>query len=148
MLKYSLFFHNFWLYLESKNGKTMNKIDITDILHQFKGRREQLNLSQKDMADKLNISQVSYSKIESGKTALTVETFFSICDILKIDLFAPKQNDTEKPMIAITEQTITEQTVTVANLANELIKVGELLKELATKQDVENILSKLNELKK
>lgn len=124
----------------------MKKVDITDILHQFKGKREQLNLSQKDVADKLNISQVSYSKIESGKTALTVETFFAICDILQIDLFAPK-NDTEKPMIAVTENTITEQTVTVANLANELIRVGELLKNLATKDDIEKLMTLLNEKK-
>lgn len=43
-------------------------------------------LTQSDMADRLNMTQNGYSKIESGKTRLSLIILFQIADIFKIDI--------------------------------------------------------------
>ncbi len=49
-------------------------------------QRKAKGLTQKEMAEKLNIAQVNYSKIETGQTQLTVERLVSIARILEVDL--------------------------------------------------------------
>jgi transcriptional regulator with XRE-family HTH domain len=48
--------------------------------------RLEKNYSQEYMASQLNLSQTSYSRIENGKTPLTVEMLEKILVILNIDL--------------------------------------------------------------
>lgn len=60
---------------------------VTDKLRLLRRKRE---YSQEYMAFMLNISQNAYSRLENGKTPLTVNRLFEICDLLKIspgDLF-------------------------------------------------------------
>ena len=45
------------------------------------------NYSQEYMALKLKISQNAYSKMEMGRTRITVETVFKIADILEVDIY-------------------------------------------------------------
>jgi len=44
------------------------------------------NYSQEYMALQLKISQNAYSKMEMGRTLITVETVFKIADILEVDI--------------------------------------------------------------
>ena len=48
--------------------------------------RKSKGFTQKEMADKLGIGQVSYSQIETGKTEITLQRVSSIARILEIDL--------------------------------------------------------------
>ncbi len=48
--------------------------------------RKAKGLTQKEMAEKLNIGQVGYSQIETGKTELTLQRIARIANILDIDL--------------------------------------------------------------
>ncbi|HLU85224.1 MAG TPA: helix-turn-helix transcriptional regulator [Vicingaceae bacterium] len=50
----------------------------------IRAARHQFGFSQQYMADLLNISQKAYSKIESGKTALTIKRVTEIAKIFKI----------------------------------------------------------------
>lgn len=50
----------------------------------IRATRHQFGFSQQYMADLLNISQKAYSKIESGKTALTIKRVSEIAKIFKI----------------------------------------------------------------
>jgi len=53
-------------------------------------------ISQQEIADKLGITQVNYSKLETGKTSLTVDRLVKIALILKVDLITllfPEFND-------------------------------------------------------
>lgn len=52
----------------------------------IKKYREMKNYTQEYMADKLNISQNTYSKIESGGIKLTVDRLKQIADILETPL--------------------------------------------------------------
>ena len=45
------------------------------------------NYSQEYMALQLKISQNAYSKMEMGRTQITVETVFKIADILEVDIY-------------------------------------------------------------
>ena len=50
----------------------------------IKSRRNQLRISQMQMADLLNITQNAYSKIEMTKTKMSVERLYEIAGILNI----------------------------------------------------------------
>jgi len=63
----------------------MYKKRIKKILINIKLRRLELGYSQKFMADKLQISQNLYSKIEMNNIKLIACRFLVICDVLGID---------------------------------------------------------------
>jgi transcriptional regulator with XRE-family HTH domain len=47
--------------------------------------RRKMEYSQEYMAFMLNISQNAYSRLENGKTPLTVNRLFEICALLKVN---------------------------------------------------------------
>lgn len=49
-------------------------------------RREQLGLSQQEMAEKLNMSQSTYSRIEAKDEDLTIRQLKLIADVLQVTL--------------------------------------------------------------
>ena len=53
------------------------------INQEIKKIRISKGLSQKEMADLLFMSQASYSKIESGKTAISLDTILKILEVYK-----------------------------------------------------------------
>jgi len=63
----------------------MYKKRIQKILVKIKFRRLKLGYTQSFMADKLNIGQNTYSKLEQNKITLTACRFAHICDILEVN---------------------------------------------------------------
>lgn len=57
------------------------------VLERIKEIRQSKKISQKKMAELLNISQPGYQKIEQGINVLSVERFMEICRILEIDSY-------------------------------------------------------------
>ena len=57
----------------------MNKLSDT-----LRLKRKSLGFKQKDIANKLRITQQAYSKIENNPTMLTLSRLNQVCDILKI----------------------------------------------------------------
>lgn len=57
------------------------------ILKQIKVHRQLEGMSQKEMADKLNISQSAYGKIETGNTFISIDRLNEICKILSLNMF-------------------------------------------------------------
>lgn len=55
------------------------------VLQNIRKLRERDFISQEYMAAKLGIGQNAYSKIELGKTNLTVEKLFYIADVLGVE---------------------------------------------------------------
>jgi transcriptional regulator with XRE-family HTH domain len=49
-------------------------------------RREQMGLSQQDMAERLNMSQSTYSRIEQKDEDITIRQLKTIAEVLKIQL--------------------------------------------------------------
>lgn len=54
------------------------------VLANIRRSREALHLSQKEVADRLNMSQNAYSKLELGYTKLTLQHFLLIADALNV----------------------------------------------------------------
>ncbi len=59
------------------------------IAAEITGRRIDMNLTQKDLAHLLNVSQSTLSKWESGETNFTLSTLVSIATKLDIELQSP-----------------------------------------------------------
>ena len=49
-------------------------------------RREQMGLSQQDMAERLNMSQSTYSRIEQKDEDITIRQLKTIAEVLEIQL--------------------------------------------------------------
>ncbi len=65
-----------------------------DIAAAIAERRVELNLSQKDLADKLNVSQSMISKIEKGDCNYQLQTLVNIALALNITMRSPFVNRT------------------------------------------------------
>jgi transcriptional regulator with XRE-family HTH domain len=61
----------------------MNK--LIDVANNIRNTRIDRNYTQDYLAAKLNISQNAYSKIELGRTKVTVEKLLVIADVLNTD---------------------------------------------------------------
>ena len=61
----------------------MNK--LIDVAKNIRNTRIDRNYTQDYLAAKLNISQNAYSKIELGRTKVTVEKLLVIADVLNTD---------------------------------------------------------------
>lgn len=54
------------------------------LLTKIKLLRKEKGISQKALAEMIGVEQSAYSKIESGKTHLNVNTFLRICEVLQV----------------------------------------------------------------
>jgi transcriptional regulator with XRE-family HTH domain len=79
------------------------------ILERLREAREQLGLSQAQLAGYLGISQNSYKEIEKGNTSLKVQTLLELCDILKlniIELFEPPPPKAESQFLVLDSEQV------------------------------------------
>lgn len=62
-----------------------NKVLISIGLN-IKKLREERNITQQDLAAACNFEKSNMSRIESGRTNLTIGTLLKICEVLKVKL--------------------------------------------------------------
>ena len=89
--------------------------NVSKILEYLKNERKKQKISQKEMAEYLNMAQETYRDIESGKIAFRVETLLQICKILKLDPMAIVKNSNE--IVVVLTQ---EQADVINNLNNQI----------------------------
>jgi len=58
---------------------------ILRVTEKLRSLRRKQEYSQEYMAFMLNISQNAYSRLENGKTPLTINRLFEICALLKVE---------------------------------------------------------------
>ena len=95
--------------------------------------RKEKGLSQKQMAEKLNISISSYQKIEQNAMVLSMERFLDICAILEINsynLLLPHRN---AEIIDEVEKVLLKGSMALGNIRNNTKYGKELAKELIEK---------------
>jgi len=66
------------------NHNSMIQTYIIRVIRNLRLLRRQREYSQEYMAFMLNISQNAYSRLESGKTPMTINRLFQICDLLQV----------------------------------------------------------------
>ena len=62
----------------------------------LKSRREEANLTQKELANKTNIAQPYYCDIERGRRTPSLKVFSKLAAILDIDMNILKDNNFDK----------------------------------------------------
>ena len=73
----------------------MFKVNTDFINYNIRKLRERDFITQEYMAMRLGISQNTYSKIELGKTKLTVDKLIAIADILQVNIADLMQENTK-----------------------------------------------------
>lgn len=118
-------------------------MSIKNILQKIKLVRISKNYSQKDMAEKLNVSTPTYSRFERGITKTSYDFLSKVCTVLDINVNNIDQsiNIVEEFIPVYGENTIGNE----ANFQNEIT----ILIDLLEKQQKTNklILEKLKQLK-
>lgn len=104
--------------------------------------RTQQKISQEHMAERLAVSPQAYSKIESGKTKLSLERVCEIANILNIDV-TELISDNKEVFLLINENGANHGKTIYQN-DNQLTHENELLKSTLTHKD-ELIIALQNE---
>lgn len=68
------------------NKDKLTQIDFCNLGSLIRGKRKELGFTQSEIAKKINVSSQHYSRIERGEYIPSLQTFFKIMDVLKIDL--------------------------------------------------------------
>jgi transcriptional regulator with XRE-family HTH domain len=125
---------------------------MKEIIERVKSSREEKRITQLEMANKLGLSLVSYSKIERGKTDLSVKRLFEIAEILGVgvDTLLGYKNNNDNSSDKLEElmkenRFYRESFETVISVLKHFFKSSESKKDI--KSDPENI-TKYNELLK
>lgn len=68
-------------------------VTLLIVCNVLKKRRLENNLSQKELADKVNIAQTYYSDIERGRCNPSLNVFSKLATVLDIDMNILKQDE-------------------------------------------------------
>jgi len=118
------------------------------VLAKIQEIRKSKNISQKEMAELLNISQPGYQKIEQGINVLSLDRFLEICRILQIEsynLVIPPVNIEISGQI---ERSLVEGSLAFDNIRRNANAIRRILDELTEKIktgkiDLENVAEEL-----
>ena len=134
------------------------------IYARIRSKRQDLKLKQVDIADKLNLSQGSYARLERGETEITLERVKQIAEILNMshfELIGFNQNEFEsidtvqavakiqylEQRIAVLESQIENKDRVMDNESDELDKAEAKIKELEKKiRDKDAIVAKSDKI--
>lgn len=108
-----------------------------NVLEKIKGLRTKKNISQTDMAEKLNISQSSYFQIEKGNTELTITRLYEIAKVLEISVnellgetTQPINNERVKELekrVLELEDRVKDKEKIIEQIENSLLEESELI---------------------
>lgn len=79
-------------------------IKAIEALDLIKAKRKKLDITQKEIANKLGMARSSYQAIESGKNNMSINDFFKIIEILQI----PITTFVDKDLIVISKDEVTQ----------------------------------------
>lgn len=66
--------------------KTKDVIKAQEIGKRVRAKREELNISQTDLANSVGLSRSTMCKIESGNNSTSLDTFKNIAKVLNVDV--------------------------------------------------------------
>lgn len=134
---------------------SIDKIEkgVQDILDIIRETRKQKGLSQREVAEFLNISQNAYKDIEVGNTELKVKTLFLLDEFLGLDLnktqHSREENTKGEVQIAINSETIADFFgLLVKNDIEQQNSLEDIKNNMASKDDIEGLKAMILELMK
>jgi transcriptional regulator with XRE-family HTH domain len=115
--------------------------NMDQIREKIKNLRKAKGLSQKEVADLLNITQAAYNRIESSDTSITLDRFLQLCELFAVEkyeqvlpLLPGVMNETVEELIMgglSAFRLINTQSVYLRN------KLGELNEKISSQEDVD-----------
>ena len=111
----------------------------------IKKLREFRNFTQQYLADKLDISQNAYSKIENGTTKLTIDRLEQIAKLLDVPVESVLSN--EKQVLNVENNTINKFYAHIENLHEENKEILQQQVEFLQQQN-EKLIKTIEELTK
>lgn len=70
---------------------------VPQLLGSLAARRRALKLSQKQLADKVGITQPHLSDLEAGRKAMTLERLLQIVNVLRLELLLQDSSSAQQP---------------------------------------------------
>ena len=67
-------------------GKYAESANLIELGNRIRDRRTELHLSQETVAEKAEVSTNTISRIECGQTAMSIEIFIKLVDVLDVDV--------------------------------------------------------------
>lgn len=104
--------------------------------------RKKKKISQKNMAEKLEISLSSYSKIEQNIIAISIERFIKICGILNIQSYDDLLNPLADKVGSDFNETLTRSYLSINNLLSNFNYNKILIERLLNKAKSEQLEQK------
>ena len=100
-------------------------IDYEGIGAKFKHKRLQLGLTQEKVAEKLNIEESYYSRIERGHRALSLENLVKLAEFydLSIDWLLDNTRDSDSKLLADFEAVFRDKSPSESALLLNLLKI-------------------------
>lgn len=109
----------------------MRIINMREIGKRIQERRKELNLTQQEVYERLNVSQNHYSRIENGHVGMSFEILLEICDILQVStdyiLTGSIQAADDSPIVTLFNSCTFEQ-------QRHLLKYAQLFLEYESKK--------------
>ncbi len=90
------------------------------VQEKIRSLREQNNLTQTDMAVRMNLSQNGYAKLERGESKLNLEKLQQLSDIFKIDI--TELVNTDKGVVCLFSENSTHSSNYYHSVANQEIE--------------------------
>lgn len=79
--------YNFFFVINNDNEKKMNEIQLyIKVGQKIRKIRDRENLSQQELADRCNFEKSNMSRIEAGRTNLTLKTLYTISNALSVSI--------------------------------------------------------------
>jgi transcriptional regulator with XRE-family HTH domain len=104
-----------------------------NVLKKIKELRREKGISQKEMAEKLNITASTYQKIEQNIITLNIERFLDICRILEIDSYNDLLPSVNAEIVKEIEKVLLAGSMAFDNIRNNSNYSGRLLDKLIEK---------------
>ena len=67
-------------------GKRAGSQDLIELGNRIRDRRNEISMSQEKVAEQAGISANTVSRIEGGQTAMSIEIFIKLVDVLDADI--------------------------------------------------------------
>ena len=77
---------------------------MNDLGHKIRELRKSRDMTQQELADKLNLSRSQISNLEKGRRSLNLDQLNIICDVFKIDMQYFGISPTAEESIALIER--------------------------------------------
>ena len=104
--------------------------DVSDILDLIKTKRKEKGITQKEIANFIGVSEMTYIRIENGQSELKLSQYIDICKFLGVELVTNKDSTKETALITSKESDVSNVWQELREQKNEIKKQSEKLDEL------------------